>query len=574
MSSPGALAERPNQDPIGHLDFEPDLTGLDAAPEQQSLAESERCLTELDNLNRHRLRDGSHAQWVLDEMLKNLVPFVKEGGMPNAVHRVEHPYQETAERDESGRNIKAYMWLGRTAIQNAESGYIFHKRQSALERVAVEVDEARDTENNLRPGVTKIFISPRMSRADASYEDAKAEHLADDDAVRISEAVTDEQGNIQKRAVEALLVRDIPLEAWVSMLEDPDNIFGRAIPIDNPDSALSVMKVHRELEVPAGSLPEGVVSVVEAAVPYIRDVELRDRVQQQLERFREDQGDIEAKAMNIAKRLQDFEVALADSLYKGFAEPSIGGFINSMQDQWNEKDLAVIANHQLPGAKYKMTRQLAVIVEQAKQKMLLVKASVVTGNKRITDQMDAGVAEQIYRDEMAVQSAYMGGRPEGVLHLEAQQDRRIAGQNLRGVGGGCVGDNDKEFNSDGTRINAISSSIVESLSDLEKKVGKISRARCKVETCPTRPNEVKVGGCGVCLGRCQELFDQGKDPTKMGTVTKAAGKNTVESTVSFVTPPAEKPAARTPSVKIGEKPTPAGNNTQNTPPLRGAEKPR
>ncbi|HZL08083.1 MAG TPA: hypothetical protein VFC50_02725 [Candidatus Dormibacteraeota bacterium] len=586
MRNPGAVLERPVQDPIAHLDFEPgqinlpdplagldfepDLAGLDTAPEQQSLAEEERCLTEVDNLNRYRRRDGSHAGWVLDDVFKNLIPFVKEGGMPNAVHKVEHPYRETERRDETGRRVKAYMWLGKTAIEHAESGYVFHKRQAALDRVGVEVDEARDTEANLRPGMTKIFISPRMSRSDASYEDAKAEHLGDDDALRISRAVTDEQGNIQKRAMESLLVRDIPLKAWVAMLEDPNNIFGKAISIDDPNSALSVMKVHRELEVPDDLLPEGVVSLVEAVIPYIDDDLLLGSVERQLERFHEDQNDMQDKAANIAGRWLDFEIALADSLEAGVAKPGISSFINSMQDKWNDKDLAVILNHQLPGAEYKMTRKLAVIVEQAKQKMLLVKASVVTGNKRIIDQMDNGVAEQVYRDEMAVQSAYGSGSPEVVLHLEAQQDRRIAGQNIRGVGGGCAGDNDTKFNSDGIQINAIGSSIVESLSDLEKRVGKISRARCKVETCPTRPNEVKVGGCGVCLGRCQELFDRGKDPTKMGTVTKATGKNTVKATVNFVTPPVE---SKNISIKTGERPTITANNTQNTPP-RNTGKPR
>ena len=62
--------------------------------EREPLAEQERCLTEVDNLNRHRQADGSHARWVLDDVLKNLIPFVKEGGIPNAVHKVEHPYQE------------------------------------------------------------------------------------------------------------------------------------------------------------------------------------------------------------------------------------------------------------------------------------------------------------------------------------------------------------------------------------------------------------------------------------------------------------------------------------------------
>jgi hypothetical protein len=511
--------------------------------EQQTLSPEERYLTEVDNLNKHRLADGSHADWVLEDVFKNLIPYVKEGGMPNAVHKVEHPYQETTERDESGRNPKAYMWLGQTAIQNAKSGYTFHKSLAARKRVAIEVDEARDTEANLRPGIAKIFISPRMSRSDASYQEAKAEHLADDDAVRVSEAVADEHGNIQKRAVESLLVRDIPLEAWVAMLEDPNNWFGRAIAVENPDSALSVMAVHRKLEVPTELLPEGVVSVVEAVLPYIENAELRDSVEEQLGRFREDQADMHAKAANIAGRWQDFEIALADSLHNGHAEASIRGFIISMQDKWNQKDQAVILDHMLPDAQYRMTRDLAIVVEKAKQKMLLVKASVVTGNKRITTQLDTAVAGQIYRDEMFIQTAYQNGYGREVTSLDAQQDRTIASHDIKGVGGGCAGDNNTDFNSGG-KVSAFDNKTETSTSTSESKVGKISRGRCEVKTCPTRPNEVKVGGCGVCLERCQKLFDQGKDPTKMGTITRAAGNNTIKATVDFVSPPAEKPAGR------------------------------
>lgn len=69
---------------------------------------------------------------------------------------------------------------------------------------------------------------------------------------------------------------------------------------------------------------------------------------------------------------------------------------------------------------------------------------------------------------------------------------------------------------------------------------KIKRGRCVVTTCPTRPGEVKVGPCGVCIDRCQQLYDSGKDPTKMGVVTRAASKNTTKATVDFVTPPTEK----------------------------------
>jgi len=56
------------------------------------------------------------------------------------------------------------------------------------------------------------------------------------------------------------------------------------------------------------------------------------------------------------------------------------------------------------------------------------------------------------------------------------------------------------------------------LSNREK--WKTSKDKCVVTTCPTRPGEVEVGPCGVCMNRCQKLYDVGKDPTKMGSVTR------------------------------------------------------
>lgn len=55
----------------------------------------------------------------------------------------------------------------------------------------------------------------------------------------------------------------------------------------------------------------------------------------------------------------------------------------------------------------------------------------------------------------------------------------------------------------------------------EDRIGKKRVDLCVVKSCPTRPNKVIVGGCGVCLGRCQKIFDAGKDPTKMGGLKSA-----------------------------------------------------
>lgn len=516
---------------IGQLERSPQTTIPDI--ESGQLPIEERCLTEVDNLNRHRLPDGTHAQWVLDDVFDNLVAIVKEGGIPNAVSRTEHFYQSTGEHDEAGREAKAYMWLGRTAIQHAESGRRYHRHPAALERVEVEVEEARDAEANLRPGITKVFISPRMSPADAPYKVAKAEHLGDDDSIRCSQALTDEQGNIHKRAVESALVRDVPLEAWVSMLADRDNVFGKSVQIDNPESALSVMKTHRELEAPSELLPDGVISMIEAVIPYIADESAKRAVEDQAKRFREDQAALNAKAVNIAGRLREFEVALADSLHEGQATLPIRSFIISLQNHWNEQDLRTIRSHQQSDGHFRMSRELAIIVEEAKQKMLLVRASVVTGNERVIKQLDAETTQQIYRDEMVVQTAYASGYNQEILALEAGLDRQIAGQKKIKVGGGCIGDNDKEFGSSTvTSYDTKDSYEAQNNDDPEdqgstrgeRKVGKTKRARCETKACPTRPREVKVGGCGFCLQHCQKLFDAGIDPTKLEDAKRPADR--------------------------------------------------
>ena len=106
------------------------------------------------------------------------------------------------------------------------------------------------------------------------------------------------------------LVRDIPLDAWVSFLADPNNPFKKSIAVENPDSSLSVMKTHSELEVPTEQLPEGILTILEAVIPHIKDPELRASVRQQLTEFREDQQTKHDRAVNIATRWRDFEVQL------------------------------------------------------------------------------------------------------------------------------------------------------------------------------------------------------------------------------------------------------------------------
>lgn len=491
-------------------------------------------------MNAHRLPDDSHDPQVLAEEFKNLLSATKEAAMPFSVSRTEHEFVEMGPLTEAGEGFRTFMWLGRTAVENAMSGYRYHQDPAARKRVDVEVAEALDAEQTLRPGVVKVFLSPRMSRKDAPYEVAKQEHLGDDDSLRISYCKTDERGNITARVVESLLVRDVPLSAWVAMLADPQNVFGKSIAVRDSESALAVMEVFGQLELSPEALPEGVIGLVAAVLPYVEHPLDRLAVEHQLELFRGSQEAMQATAESIAQRWLRFETELADSLHTGWATPHITGFISKLQCQWNDDDLAVILGHQVAGNKYVMSRRLAVILEQAQQNMLWTRAAVATGNEEVIGQIKPELVAEIQAQEAMLQSIVGNADLERqFMMLQANTDRSIAEQNVT-VGGGCAGDNEARFrglNPDGSPVGGSTAKNPQAASAAERKDWKTHVDTCVVPGCPTRPGKVQVGPCGVCMGRCQRLYDAGKDPSKGVTARRVIGSSVMDEMVSALQTP-------------------------------------
>ncbi len=401
-------------------------------PELERLPHDERCLTEFDLLLTHRLPDGEYPDHIWADVFQNKKTAVQEGGIPHAVSTTEQAYESLPE---GGGIIR---WLGRTAIKNAQSGRRYHYHKSALDRVDVEIDEAHYFQEDLQPGIMKVLISPRMSPTDADLKVAKREHLADDDAVRTSWLETDEFGNIAHMKMKSLLVRYIPLQAWTDMLADPNNIFGKAISVQDPKSALSVMKAHRQLEIPLDSLPDGPVDILRAVVPYIRDEETRQKVDEQIEKFCCDQDQLAAEAEYQAGDWMKFDKELVDSYVYGEATPKIKQFIYNLRNEWTEDDLKIINNHALENGEFLMTRKLAVVLENAKINTLWTKAGVMTDNEEVISQLTPESVQQL--KEYTYQARLGTLSPERLNYLEAQSNRLIAMQKVE-VGGGCPGSN-------------------------------------------------------------------------------------------------------------------------------------
>lgn len=476
-----------------------------------------RLLTEADNLVASMGAFGRVPETVLRDERINLETAVYEMAIPAGVASSIHPveYLETAA---GKREARMFMWMGKNLVQAAMGGRQFHRTAAARERVEVEIDEADFTQERLRPGIAQAFLSPRMSPSDAPEHVAKAEHLHDDDSIRVSRAVTNARGEVVGRRLESLLVRDVPLEAWVAMLKDPNNIFGRAFELESEQSALSVMKLFRHMELPEELLPEGPITLVAEVQKYIKDNDAYDSVGRQLDGFRSGQAEYKQQAELAAEEWLKFELELARSLRTGRATNTIKGFIARLQHNWNDEMLRTIESHSLGDFEFIMTRRLAATLERAQRNIVRGKAALATGNESVMSQVGYAVGQRLgdnIRSLQIMRANNLIGADE-YMYRQAEIDQTIAGHNIQG-GGGCAGEVSAGFREFAENDPAgDGSGQTEQSSDWERGNRKWKLGSCQVKSCPS-PKPTEVGPCSVCK-RCQAVFDSGGDPTKQSFI--------------------------------------------------------
>lgn len=487
----------------------------ECGPVSQELAEF-RLLTEVHKLRAQLDEEGNVPLEIEQGVRQNLQTAVAEISMPYAVtttvHRVE--YHE----DEKGRPKRVITWLGKNAVEVAMGGEAFHFSPEARKRVSIEIDEAKHAEEHLHEGRAAVFISPKMSAYDAPLEIARAEHLADEDSIRVSTPVCIDDGTVVARRMQSLLVTDIPLTAWAAMLQDPSNIFGKAFILRNEHSALSVMELFSQLELPAADLPDGPVTLVEAVIPYLHDDLSRKKVAQQVERFRKDQKLYSDEATRKSDEWYRFDLELARSLAQHVSSFEIKRFITVLQHEWDERELEVLEAHSLEDATYRMTEELAAMLEKKKRLLLGRTAAVVTNNDRALKNVPEHEKEQILRQHYAILEAEKQGiSMQQIRLMQAAMERQVARTDIK-VGGGCAGgtqyENDRLTALNLGRTESDGSGAPESAEN-NRGNWKWKRGVCQVRACPS-PKPTEVGPCSVCR-RCQNEFDRGHDPTKAGT---------------------------------------------------------
>jgi len=175
---------------------------MGAHPESRLVSielEGLRVLTEVDHILDHMDDGGRIPHEALHDIRTNHVTAAYEIAMPSVVSEVTQ--QVEYESDEAGRRQRVIKWLGRNVVENTENGKQYHWSEAAHSRVDIEVAAARHEQANLQPGRAMAFISPKMSRKDASLAVAKSEHLHMDDSIRVSTPITNEQGEVIGRTL-------------------------------------------------------------------------------------------------------------------------------------------------------------------------------------------------------------------------------------------------------------------------------------------------------------------------------------------------------------------------------------
>lgn len=407
-------------------------------------------LGDVYDLARYRQEDGSYAPEAEASVLQNKVTAVQEGAIPKAISEVKHQWLSKPEG--VGGVI---MDLGRTAVETAMRGKFFYKSSEAKARCDVEIEQARHKQETLRPGIAQIFIEPKMTRKDAPLEVAKSEGLAETDSIQVGWLKRGENGQPEEAVTNCMLAPNVPIEAWVDMLEDENNIFGKSIEVEDPQSALSVMKTFKELEVPTEKLPEGPLTILAEVAEYIEDPVAQQKVRTHIEEVRaSDQQELKELATRPAERWLEFDKSTEQSLRDGYANNHIKGFIDSLDGSWNDKDQETVDRHKIiddEGAGYMMTRELAEIIQKAEENLVLTTAAVMVKNEKITSQIEPEVVEIIRANEVVVQQAQMANSQ--IYFLEMNQfnmNRTIARQKVK-VGGGCSGENNA-FGNDQTDV--------------------------------------------------------------------------------------------------------------------------
>lgn len=499
---------------------QPDVNQAHAAYEAAASDVRFRCLTEVDNLFANRLPDGTYPPESLAHDLQNRITAVKEAAAPYAISESQHTVVEGVV---DGRRHRAILWLGKTtmdAVDVAASGYDFHTHEAALRRVDVEIDEAEHAQAQLREGMAQILVSPRMTAADASYDVAKQEHLADDDALRVSWLSRDTETGQLVRNLQSILVRDIPLDGWVAWARSSHNLFGRALDIDDETSALGMMRAFSQMDVPLDAVPQGVTTILKDMLPHIEDPVARAKVNEHINRFEwANQQELDQHAVAIAERWQVFDIALSESRQQNRATFEVERFVFGLQNHWNAKDLALIAAHRLADGGLAMSRELEARIEQAQQVVLFASAGAVTGNTRVLAQLSAQEALQLIDTEHRIQALQRQGRIHDAQAVQARQSQMVARNNIR-VGAGCPGEVGGDFG-DGKRSDGTEKRPGDAENDADDAEDRSTwiykKGMCRVESCATRPGQTEVGPCDVCRS-CQILFDEGLDPTKFTVV--------------------------------------------------------
>ena len=452
----------------------------------------EPLLAESDLLMQVRTPEGEFPAEALDDIFENIITDAYETVVPNGVAKIVHIAKDGD-----------FPWMGMGSVENAQNGHIFCSHDFAHQRVDVEVDEAADTLDNLRPGWAKITISPRAAGTiDATDKEAEDEQLHDRDLVRIQYLTTNQAGEVETKVTESIQVFDVPLSAWVSLVETPGALVEESVPVEPPNSALALLKTHRQLYVPLEQLPQGPVSVLEAVKPHITDPEALVSVERQLEKFEADQEDLRQKVEQASLERVKFLSELTNSRKEEKATEYIASYIDVHKEQFKGQQKVLVDFMRKADGTYKMNDQFAKICSGVNKTIVAARAGVAAENEEVFNKLnDPDLVERIHRENVFFANNNISWEQQ--LHMRQGSNQGIAASNLR-PRGGCAADMGDIFGSEDStkQLEKDAKDAFGPADDEEEPYGFDEKMYCVVCQAPPKADEAKkmCGPCGICEG--------------------------------------------------------------------------
>jgi hypothetical protein len=213
----------------------------------------------------------------------------------------------------------------------------------------------------------------------------------------------------------------------------------------------------------------------------------------------------------------------------------IQAFVNHHPNTWPKEMLGMLINLQQPEGKYGFSWELAAKLEAAKAKLLTSDLAIAVSDARALKDVDPFILQQLQDSAQYLRIVEQSGADAATIQAVMTQHQQLMvmiGAAIK-PGGGCGGTNNFEFQLSADFGPEMRPIQLEQLlrgaqaetnlgSSKQEGTGEEGFEECQTPGCPNNKRKTRVGGCSVCLDKCQLMWNKDINPAKVWKQPAAA----------------------------------------------------